>query len=54
MVISERKNGLVNLQVIELKNLKSHYIPFDEPTYVVQTTTNLNLDIKNYVLHTPQ
>ena len=46
MVISERKNGLVNLQVIELKNLKSHYIPFDEPTYVVQTTTNLNLDTK--------
>ena len=46
MIISERKNGLVDLQVIELKNLKSHYIPFDEPTYVVQTTTNLNLESK--------
>ena len=46
MIISERKNGLVDLQVIELKNLKSHYIPFDEPTYVVQTTTNLNLNSK--------
>ena len=38
MVISERSNGLVNLKVVDLDSLKTHLIPFNEPTYVVQTT----------------
>ena len=46
MVVSERSNGLVNLKVVDLDSLKTHLIPFNEPTYVVQTTTNINLDSK--------
>ena len=38
MVVSERSNGLVNLKVVDLDSLKTHLIPFKEPTYVVQTT----------------
>ena len=44
LVISERENGLTNLNVMNLKNDSSHYIPFNEPTYVAGTSTNLTMD----------
>ena len=44
LVISERENGLTNLNVMNLKNNSNHYIPFSEPAYVVGTSTNLTMD----------
>ena len=44
LVISERENGLTNLNVMNLKNDSSHYIPFNEPAYVAGTSTNLMMD----------
>ena len=44
LVISERENGLTNLNVMNLKNNSSHYIPFNEPAYVVGTSSNLTMD----------
>ena len=44
LVISERENGLTNLNVMNLKNDSSHYIPFNEPAYVAGTSTNLTMD----------
>ena len=41
LVITERKDGLLHLKVMDLENNKSSYIPFDEPSYVVQTNSNL-------------
>ncbi len=41
LVITERKDGLLHLKVIDLNNNKFSYIPFDEPSYVVQTNSNL-------------
>ncbi len=44
LVISERENGLTNLNVMNLENDSSHYIPFNEPAYVAGTSTNLMMD----------
>jgi len=44
LVITERSKGLLNLKVIDLKNNVEHYIPFSEPTYVVQTSVNLIME----------
>ena len=41
LVVSERKNGLIQLQVRNLKEKTNHYIPFSDPTYVVGTSSNL-------------
>ncbi len=41
MVISERKEGLTQLKVINLKDNNSYYIPFNDPTYVAYTSTNI-------------
>lgn len=44
LVISERENGLTKLNVKNLKDQTHHYIPFNEPAYVVGTTSNLTMD----------
>ena len=41
LVVSERKQGLLQLCVMNFKNDSIHYIPFKEPTYVVGTNSNL-------------
>ena len=41
IVITERKEGLLHLKVMNLKTDEIYYIPFDEPSYVVQTSANL-------------
>ncbi|MCT4581204.1 MAG: S9 family peptidase [Flavobacteriales bacterium] len=44
MVISERKDGLAQLKVINLKTEDSFYIPFNDPTYFAETTTNIEFN----------
>lgn len=44
MVISERKEGLSQLKVINLKNNESYYIPFSDPTYMAFTSTNIEFN----------
>lgn len=44
MVISERKEGLSQLKVINLKNNESYYIPFNDPTYMAFTSTNIEFN----------
>jgi oligopeptidase B len=39
-VLSERYQGLSQLRVIELQNQSSHYIEFDDPTYLAFSSTN--------------
>ena len=34
-VIEERTEGLLQLKIIENSTGKSHYLPFDEPTYTL-------------------
>ena len=41
LVVSARKQGLLQLCVMNFKNDSIHYIPFNEPTYVVGTNSNL-------------
>ena len=43
MVVTERREGLLQLKVINLKNSESWYIPFNESTYIVNTTANLEM-----------
>jgi oligopeptidase B len=40
LVITERKNGLVQFRVRDLSNNKDTYIPFEEPTYMASAGTN--------------
>lgn len=44
LVVEERKEGLVNLRVINKKN--EHYINFGEPTYYASLGNNPNFDTK--------
>jgi len=37
MVLSERKNGLVQIRIINLTNAEEHYINFGEPAYMAST-----------------
>ena len=41
LVITEREKGLLKLKVIDMKSSESHYISFNEQSYVVQTSANL-------------
>ena len=41
LVITEREKGLLKLKVIDMKSSESHYISFNEQSYVVQTGANL-------------
>ena len=47
LVVSERENGLIQLQVRNLKEKTNHYIPFSDPTYVVGTSSNLVMNTKS-------
>lgn len=40
LVVSERKNGLNAIRIIEWKTKKEHYIPFDDPAYMAYTHSN--------------
>ena len=40
LVISERKNGLIQLMVKDLKNNKDHYIDFGEPAFAASVNSN--------------
>jgi len=40
MVITERKNGLVQFRVRDLSNNKDTYMPFEEPAYMASVGTN--------------
>ena len=40
LVLSERKEGLLNLRIINQKDKSDHYIQFDEPAY----TANININ----------
>lgn len=40
LVLEERKNGLIGIRVMNLKENKEHYINFGEETYVAWSSTN--------------
>ena len=46
LVLSERKNGLTQLRVINGKTHEDHYLHFDEPAYVAAATVNPEFDTK--------
>ncbi|MRG47087.1 prolyl oligopeptidase family serine peptidase [Chitinophaga sp. SYP-B3965] len=46
MVLSERKNGLSQLRVINTTTKQEHYLDFGEPAYVAYSSTNPEMDTK--------
>ncbi len=48
LVLSERKEGLMNLRIINQKDKSEHYIKFDEPAY--DASVNVNPDFNTNVL----
>src|SRR5688572_29536582 len=48
MVISERKEGLINIRVIHQEDKSEHYIKFDEPAY--DASLNINPDFNTNLL----
>ncbi len=46
LVVTERRNGLIELRVRPWNGEDEHYIDFDEPTYMAYTTTNLDFDTR--------
>ena len=44
LVVSERKNGLTQIRVINWANNNEYYLNFDSDTYVANTTTNIDFD----------
>ncbi len=46
LVVTERRNGLIELRVRPWNGEDEHYIDFDEPTYLAYTTTNLDFDTR--------
>jgi oligopeptidase B len=44
LVLQERSNALTKLRVINQNNAEEHYISFDEPAYVVYSSTNPEFD----------
>lgn len=46
MVLSERKNGLSQLRVINTTTKQEHYLDFGEPAYVAFSSTNPEMDTK--------
>ncbi len=43
-MIEERTEGLLQLKIIDNSTGKSHYLPFDEPTYTAYVGLNLDFD----------
>ncbi|MDJ1470925.1 S9 family peptidase [Xanthocytophaga flava] len=50
LVLQERKEGLINIRVINQKSKAEHYINFGEPAYTAYTSTNpdFNTDVLRY------
>jgi len=50
MVVSERKSGLTQVHVINLKDNESHYLAFDEPSYTasVANTPDYNSEVVRF------
>ena len=50
LAVSERKNGLTQLHVIDLKSNASHYLAFDEPAYTASIGNNAdyNTDVLRF------
>jgi oligopeptidase B len=46
MVLSERKNGLAQLRVINSQTKEDYYLQFDEPAYVASISINPEFDTK--------
>ncbi|HEY0612354.1 MAG TPA: S9 family peptidase [Chitinophaga sp.] len=46
LVLGERKNGLSQLHIMNLRNNQDHYLQFDEPAYVAGIGVNPELDTK--------
>ena len=46
MVIQERKEGLIQLRIIDQKTNAEHFLDFGEPTYDAYIGTNLDFDTK--------
>ncbi|TWW01454.1 S9 family peptidase [Chitinophaga pinensis] len=46
MVLSERKNGLTQLRVINSQTKEDHYLQFEEPAYVASISINPEFDTK--------
>ncbi len=44
LVVSERKNGLTEIRIINWKDKSEHYIEFNDPAYLTYTSTNLEFD----------
>ena len=44
MVIQERKDGLIQMRVMNWSNKQEHYISFNDPTYTVYANVNLEFD----------
>ncbi len=40
IAINERKNGLTQIHIVNTQNNESHFLPFDEPTYVAGIGSN--------------
>lgn len=50
LVVSERKNGLNALRIIEWKTREEHYLPFNDPAYMAYAHSNpeFNTDVLRY------
>lgn len=48
LVITERKNGLIQLRIRDLENNKDTYLPFEEPAY--QASVGVNPDFNSEIL----
>ncbi|HSG67614.1 MAG TPA: S9 family peptidase [Bacteroidales bacterium] len=44
LAMQERSNGLTNLRIMKYDGTKDFYIPFDEQTYMVYLSTNMDFD----------
>ncbi|MBS1548709.1 MAG: S9 family peptidase [Bacteroidetes bacterium] len=44
LVLEERKQGLLQIKIIDLKNNTAHYLPFSDPTYTAYIASNLEFD----------
>ncbi len=44
LVLEERKEGLLQIKIIETKNNEFHYLPFSDPTYTTYIGLNLEFD----------
>ena len=51
-VIEERTEGLLQLKIMTILQGKSHYLPFDEPTYTAYVGLNLDFDTEVFVMVT--